>query len=171
MLRIEIQRKNETATLYCRGRIVFGIEVETLRSVARLRTEPCLEIDLKNVEAVDAAGLGLFVELQASHTAIQERLRLRWAPDHPHAPQRCAEDPAGGFSSSSTTEPLRCGLHDRLTDAITHSAALSSGKPSRLSAPECSKPSRPRSPAGLRLRRTLPGRLASLRTARSASLA
>jgi len=60
---------------------VFGIEVETLRSVARLRTEPCLEIDLKNVEAVDAAGLGLFVELQAWARRKHRTLQFKNASD------------------------------------------------------------------------------------------
>ena len=64
MLRIEIQADSGIATLYCRGRIVYGIEIETLRAMARSRPEPCLRVDLANVEMVDASGLGLLVELQ-----------------------------------------------------------------------------------------------------------
>lgn len=64
MLRIDIQRNSRTATLRCRGRIVYGMESETLRSVTQSRTERVLEIDLGGIETVDAAGLGLLVELQ-----------------------------------------------------------------------------------------------------------
>ena len=64
MLRIDIQRNSRTATLHCCGRIVFGMELETLRSITMSRTERVLEIDLAGIEAVDASGLGLLVELQ-----------------------------------------------------------------------------------------------------------
>ena len=69
MLRINIQNQGETATLHCHGRIVFGLEVETLRSIAKARSERYLQVDLRQVEAMDASGLGLLVELQhwASH--------------------------------------------------------------------------------------------------------
>lgn len=64
MLRVDIQNENGSATLYCSGRIVFGMEVETLRVAARSRLERYLNIDLEEVETVDASGLGLLVELQ-----------------------------------------------------------------------------------------------------------
>jgi anti-anti-sigma factor len=64
MLRIDIQRNSRTATLHCRGRIVFGMEIETLRSIVQSRTERVLEIDLGGIETIDASGLGLLVELQ-----------------------------------------------------------------------------------------------------------
>src|SRR5215467_7307290 len=59
MLRIDIQRDSRSATLHCHGRIVFGMEIETLRSVTMSRTERALEIDLAGIETVDASGLGL----------------------------------------------------------------------------------------------------------------
>ena len=37
MLRIDIQSDSRSATLYCSGRIVFGMEIETLRSIALSR--------------------------------------------------------------------------------------------------------------------------------------
>jgi len=76
MLRIEIQSENGTATLYCSGRIVFGMEVETLRTIARARMERHIEIDLEKIETVDAAGLGLLVELQ--HWATRDRRNLKF---------------------------------------------------------------------------------------------
>ncbi len=76
MLRIDIKSHNGTAILHCSGRIIFGVEAETLRSVAKFRNEPALQIDLAAVETVDASGLGLLVELQ--HWATQEGRTLRF---------------------------------------------------------------------------------------------
>lgn len=70
MLRINIENQEGTATLHCSGRLVFGLEVETLRSIVKARTEQRLQLDLKSVEAIDACGLGVLVELQ--HWAAQE---------------------------------------------------------------------------------------------------
>jgi anti-anti-sigma factor len=64
MLRINIERDSRSATLHCHGRIVFGMEIETLRSITMSRRERALEINLAGVETVDASGLGLLVELQ-----------------------------------------------------------------------------------------------------------
>jgi anti-anti-sigma factor len=64
MLRINIQSDKRAATLYCSGRIVFGMETETLRWVVMSRSERVLAIDLGRIETVDASGLGLLVELQ-----------------------------------------------------------------------------------------------------------
>jgi anti-anti-sigma factor len=76
MLRIDIQGDSRSATLYCSGRIVFGMEAETLRSIACSRRERRLEIDLSDVETVDASGLGLLVELQ--HWAAKNGHTLRF---------------------------------------------------------------------------------------------
>lgn len=51
------------AKLYCAGRIVLGVEAETLRCMATDRPERSLVVDLKQVQAIDAAGLGLLIEL------------------------------------------------------------------------------------------------------------
>lgn len=64
MLRINIETKDKVAILHCTGRVVFGIEIETLRSIVKTRTERHLRLDFARVETVDAAGLGLLVELQ-----------------------------------------------------------------------------------------------------------
>ena len=64
MLRIEIDSLNTIATLYCSGRLTLGVEIETLRTMAQSRHEEHLRIDLSQVDKIDAAGVGLLVELQ-----------------------------------------------------------------------------------------------------------
>jgi anti-anti-sigma factor len=81
MLRIEIQSENGKAILYCSGRIVFGMEVETLRTIARSRPERSLNIDLDEVESVDASGLGLLVELQDWARRENRTLKFQNASD------------------------------------------------------------------------------------------
>ena len=81
MLRIDIKSYNGTAILKCSGRIVFGLEGETLRSVAKSRKESDLQVDLAAVETVDAAGLGLLVELR--DWALRQGRTLRFTnPSH-----------------------------------------------------------------------------------------
>ena len=63
-MRIDIQSWNDVATLNCSGRLVFGVESEMLRSLVQARPEACVRIDLARVDSIDAAGLGLLVELQ-----------------------------------------------------------------------------------------------------------
>jgi len=63
MLRIEIQSSNHTATLYCSGNVVLGVETETLRAMVQARHEDDLRVNLSAVEKIDASGLGLLVEL------------------------------------------------------------------------------------------------------------
>lgn len=64
MLRIDIWSSNDVATLRCSGRLVFGVEEEMLRTLVQSRPESCVRINLSQVEQIDAAGLGLLVELQ-----------------------------------------------------------------------------------------------------------
>jgi anti-anti-sigma factor len=63
MLKIDIHAERHCVTLHCTGRIVLGVEIEILRCVADTRSEACLLLDLSRVETIDAAGLGLLVEL------------------------------------------------------------------------------------------------------------
>ena len=63
MLRVEIRSVPPVVKLYCAGRIVLGVEAETLRCMAASRPERNMVVDLQQVQAIDAAGLGLLVEL------------------------------------------------------------------------------------------------------------
>lgn len=56
--------------LLCSGRIVLGVEAETLRCMATSRPERRVVIDLQQIQSMDAAGLGLLVEL---HCRAQQR--------------------------------------------------------------------------------------------------
>jgi len=70
MLRIEIQSAPPMVKLLCSGRIVLGVEAETLRCMATSRPERRVVVDLQQIHAMDAAGLGLLVEL---HCRAQQR--------------------------------------------------------------------------------------------------
>jgi anti-anti-sigma factor len=76
MLRIDIHAARHSATLRCAGRIVLGVEIEILRCMAETRTEACLILDLSKVDAIDAAGLGLLVELHCRARGRNGTLRI-----------------------------------------------------------------------------------------------
>ena len=76
MLRIDIQVVPHGATLRCSGRIVLGVEVEILRCIAEGRSEACLMLDLSEVHAMDAAGLGLLVELHCRARCRGQALKI-----------------------------------------------------------------------------------------------
>ena len=65
MLRIDVETTKTFATLICTGWLTYGMETETLRTMVESRGEENIRIDLSGVEKIDAAGLGLLVELQS----------------------------------------------------------------------------------------------------------
>ncbi len=113
MLRIDIKSQNGTAILHCSGRIVFGVEAETLRAVAKFRNERALQIDLAEVEVVDASGLGLLVELQ--HWALHDGRTLHFVNPSDFVMQLIALtrlNPVLGLPARSGYD--RCGLQSAL---------------------------------------------------------
>src|SRR5271166_6202465 len=76
MLRIDVDAVRHSATLRCSGRIVLGVEVEILRCMAEARNEACLMLDLSEVGAMDAAGLGLLVDLHCRSVCRGRALRI-----------------------------------------------------------------------------------------------
>src|SRR5271166_6757804 len=76
MLRIDVDAVPHSATLRCSGRIVLGVEVEILRCMAEGRNEACLMLDLGEIRAMDAAGLGLLVELHCRALCSSQALRI-----------------------------------------------------------------------------------------------
>ncbi len=98
MLRIEIQSWNGVATLHCYGRVVFGVEAETLRAMVQSRPESNVRLSLAGVEKIDATGLGLLVELQNWATPHRKKSHLDGPvltgleTGHPHQALRLAGD-------------------------------------------------------------------------------
>ena len=83
MLKVDIQSAPSNVTLHCCGRVVMGVESETLRGIATCRPEQHISLDLSRVNGIDAAGLGLLVEL---HRRIEGRsARLTIANPSPRA--------------------------------------------------------------------------------------
>jgi anti-anti-sigma factor len=76
MLRVEVHALPHAATLRCIGRIVLGVECEILRCMAEARTEASLVLDLAQVRTMDAAGLGLLVELHCMALGRNQALRI-----------------------------------------------------------------------------------------------
>jgi anti-anti-sigma factor len=74
MLRIDIQSANSIATLICTGRLVLGVEIETLRTMVQSRKEGEIRVDLSAVDKIDATGLGLLVELQSWAHEMRRKL-------------------------------------------------------------------------------------------------
>lgn len=82
MLKIDIQVTEPGLTLFCSGRIVLGLEAEALRCMVVSRLEQQLVLDLWNVEVIDAAGLGLLVELHC--LSLQRNAKLMIANPSRH---------------------------------------------------------------------------------------
>jgi len=76
MLRVDIHALPQAATLRCTGRIVLGMESETLRCMAESRSEASLILDLSEVHTMDAAGLGLLAELHCMALRRNQALRI-----------------------------------------------------------------------------------------------
>ena len=70
MLTVHVESSPPTVTLLCHGRLVLGLEAETLRCIATSRAERHVVVDLQHVHGMDAAGLGLLVGL---HCWARER--------------------------------------------------------------------------------------------------
>ncbi len=83
MLRVEIESLPPAVTLVCSGRLVLGVEAETLRCMATARPECNVSLELSRVHSIDAAGLGLLVELH--HWMRQRAASLTIANPSPAA--------------------------------------------------------------------------------------
>jgi anti-anti-sigma factor len=70
MLTVNVHSASPAVTLLCHGRIVLGLEAETLRCIATARPEQQVIVDLQDVHRMDASGLGLLVDL---HCWAQQR--------------------------------------------------------------------------------------------------
>jgi anti-anti-sigma factor len=70
MLQISVEDSNKNVTLHCAGRLVRGEESSVLCAALRHRGRD-IALDLGHVEAIDAAGLGALISLQAAGVYLQ----------------------------------------------------------------------------------------------------
>jgi len=64
MLNVTVEDLNDVVVLHCAGRIVRGDETALLCAASRQHGRTVV-IDLERVDAIDAAGIGVLVSLQA----------------------------------------------------------------------------------------------------------
>jgi anti-anti-sigma factor len=108
MLRVDIDAVGHAVRLRCTGRIVLGLEAETLRCMAESRTEPCLILDLSEIHAMDATGLGLLVELHCRRQRRNQVLRIAKA-------SRCVHKLIALVNLHSVLDVAESGLDDDQT--------------------------------------------------------
>lgn len=85
MLTVTVADLGDVVTLFCRGTIVSGVEAAILCAAVRQYGRDLI-LDLSEVDAIDAAGVGALIALQSAgvyfklkHLAqrVRETLRLR----------------------------------------------------------------------------------------------
>jgi anti-anti-sigma factor len=64
MLTVTVEKRDEGVVLHCTGRIVHGYETALL--CAASRQHGTVTVDLGKVTAIDAAGIGALISLQAA---------------------------------------------------------------------------------------------------------
>jgi anti-anti-sigma factor len=115
MLRIDIHAVHPNVTLRCSGRIVLGLEAETLRYMATSRKESCITLNLGGICAIDAAGLGLLVELQCWANHRMKALRIA-------EPSACVRKL---IALTNLQSVLRIGGCEQVVDFEEHERAVS----------------------------------------------
>ena len=76
MLGILVHSNGDEVTLKCRGNVVAGRCVQILRMAAEMGSERTVVLDLSQVKTLDAAGLGVLVELHETLKRKGRELRL-----------------------------------------------------------------------------------------------
>ena len=82
MLNVVTQTFVGSAHLTCSGRFVHGPGCELLRQMVENRKESVIEVDLANVQAVDAAGLGTLALLHHQLQRDGRELVLLSVPEY-----------------------------------------------------------------------------------------
>jgi anti-anti-sigma factor len=72
MLIVSVENSGGAVILHCHGRIVRGEETAMLCAAAGQNSRNII-LDLEDVEALDAAGIGAFIALQAAGIYLQLR--------------------------------------------------------------------------------------------------
>src|SRR2546421_77953 len=78
MLDVRVERLSEKVVVHCAGRICAGENLSRLRTVVLCqRGARVIILDLANVTAIDAGGLGVLVFLHTSAQRLGRELKLR----------------------------------------------------------------------------------------------
>ena len=78
MLDVRVERLSEKVVVHCAGRICAGENLSRLRTVVLCqRGARAIILDLANVKAIDAGGLGTLVFLHTSAQRLGRELKLR----------------------------------------------------------------------------------------------
>jgi anti-anti-sigma factor len=114
MLKVDIKSASPAVTLFCAGRMTLGVEAETLRCVATSRSERHVLLEMSKVHGIDAAGLGLLVELH--HWARRRSANMVIVNPSPRTRQMIALTgldqvlnvslPVAGFQSADTEDSM-----------------------------------------------------------------
>src|SRR5919108_4718280 len=113
MLTVSIQDTGDAVVLRCAGRIVAGENIRLLRDAVMCQVDKHLVVlDLTEVDAIDAAGLGLFIFLQTLAVVAGNELKLM------HLTERTQEllaitklDSVFGTRTSGDAQLLICQGH------------------------------------------------------------
>ncbi len=62
-MQVTVHGRGDVVFVFCEGRLVYGPEVSQVRNAVLSQKAQCIMLDLESVPAIDAAGLGLLVEL------------------------------------------------------------------------------------------------------------
>ena len=77
MLTVSVQDRGDAVVLRCVGRVVAGENIRLLRDAVMCQVDKHLVVlDLTAVDAIDAAGLGLFIFLQTLAVVAGNELKL-----------------------------------------------------------------------------------------------
>lgn len=78
MLQILVERSLDSALLRCSGRLVAGEEILRLREAVICEADKCrVQLDIAEVEAIDAAGLGVLVSLYTLGCVVGFEFQVR----------------------------------------------------------------------------------------------
>ncbi len=76
---MELEVRKDVVILKCQGRVVHGEGADLLLRVGMAQTKPRMAVDMGAVEAIDARGLGVLVELE-NWARITSRSFELWNP-------------------------------------------------------------------------------------------
>jgi anti-anti-sigma factor len=65
MLTVTVEKQDGAVVLHCAGRLVHGYDTALLCAASHQEGQP-VTVDLENVTAIDAAGIGALISLQAA---------------------------------------------------------------------------------------------------------